>query len=81
VAHELGLEIPRQLSVVGFDDSATALRLWPVLTSVRLPVRDMGAIATDKLFGRQSNKRPSESEVTDIFPKLIIRESTAAPPE
>lgn len=81
VAHELGLEIPRDLSVVGFDDSATALRLWPVLTSVRLPVRDMGHLATDKLFGKLEKKRPAESEVTEVIPKLIIRESTAQPPK
>jgi LacI family transcriptional regulator len=79
VAHELGLEIPRQLSVVGFDDSATALRLWPLLTSVRLPVRDMGKMAADKLFVRLAKKRPAESDVTEVVPKLIIRESTAAP--
>jgi LacI family transcriptional regulator len=81
VAHELGLSIPHDLSVVGFDDSATALRLWPVLTSVRLPVRDMGRIATDKLFVRLEKKRPAESELTDVIPKLIIRESTAKPAE
>ena len=80
VAHELGLVIPRDLSVVGFDDSATALRLWPVLTSVRLPVRDMGRLATDKLFGRQAKKKPAEIEATEVIPKLIIRESTVAPP-
>jgi LacI family transcriptional regulator len=79
VAHELGLQIPRELSVVGFDDSATALRLWPVLTSVRLPVRDMGRLAADKLFGRVEKNRPVDSEVTEVVPKLIIRESTAPP--
>lgn len=81
VAHELGLSIPKDLSVVGYDDSATALRLWPVLTSVRLPVRDMGRLATEKLFGLHEKKRPSDSEVTEVVPKLIVRESTAAPSE
>jgi len=81
VAHELGLVIPRDLSVVGFDDSATALRLWPVLTSVRLPVRDMGKLATDKLFGRQEKKKTADAELTEVIPNLIIRESTAAPPK
>jgi len=80
VAHELGLAIPEQLSVIGFDDSATALRLWPVLTSVRLPVRDMGRLATDKLFARQAKKRPGDVETTEVMPKLIVRESTAPPP-
>ncbi len=81
VAHELGLEIPKQLSVVGFDDSATALRLWPVLTSVRLPVRDMGRMATDKLLGRQTKKRMPENDIAEVIPKLVVRESTAAPSE
>jgi LacI family transcriptional regulator len=80
VAHELGLDIPRDLSVVGFDDSATALRLWPMLTSVRLPIREMGKLATDKLFGRHAKKKSAESELTEVIPKLIIRESTSAPP-
>jgi LacI family transcriptional regulator len=79
VAHELGLEIPRELSVVGYDDSATALRLWPLLTSVRLPVRDMGRLAADKLFGRQEANQAGGGEATEIMPKLIIRESTAPP--
>ena len=79
VAHELGLEIPKELSVVGYDDSATALRLWPLLTSVRLPVRDMGRLAADKLFGRQEAKLSGGGEATEVVPKLIIRESTAPP--
>ncbi len=81
VAHELGLDIPKELSVVGFDDSATALRLWPVLTSVRLPVRDMGRLATERLFAMHEEKRAGEGEVTEVIPKLIVRESTAAPSE
>jgi LacI family transcriptional regulator len=79
VAHELGLEIPKELSVVGYDDSATALRLWPLLTSVRLPVRDMGRLAAEKLFGRQEAMLSGGSEAAEIVPKLIIRESTAPP--
>jgi LacI family transcriptional regulator len=79
VAHELGLEIPKELSVIGFDDSATSLRLWPVLTSVRLPVRDMGKLATVKLFARRAKKRPGEGEATEVMPKLVVRESTAPP--
>lgn len=77
VAHELGLSIPADLCVVGFDDSATAKQLWPPLTSVRLPVREMGKLAADKLFGRHEKKRQTEPEATDVIPKLIVRESTA----
>jgi LacI family transcriptional regulator len=76
-AHDMGLEIPRDLSVVGYDDSAIASRLWPVLTSVRLPIRDMGRMAADKLFHRSSDKRTGD--VTEVIPALIMRESTAPP--
>ncbi|GAA0547323.1 LacI family transcriptional regulator [Rhizomicrobium palustre] len=79
VAHELSISIPKDLSVIGFDDSTTAIQLWPPLTSVRLPVRDMGRLAIDKLFGKQEKKRPGAGDVAEIFPKLIPRESTAAP--
>lgn len=78
VAHELSLSIPKDLSVIGFDDSATAIQLWPPLSTVRLPVRDMGQLAADKLFGRQDKKAKPETEVTEVIPKLIARESTAA---
>lgn len=79
VAHELGISVPRDLSVIGFDNSATAEQLWPPLTSVRLPVRELGQMAAAKLFGKQEKKKHSEGEVTEVIPKLIIRESTAAP--
>ncbi len=79
VAHEMGLTIPKDLSVIGFDDSTTASQLWPPLTTVRLPVRDMGRKAADKLFATQEKKNGPEAGVTEVIPKLIIRESTAAP--
>jgi DNA-binding LacI/PurR family transcriptional regulator len=41
----------------------------------------MGQLATNKLFGRLSKTRPAEPELTEVIPKLIIRESTAAPCE
>jgi DNA-binding LacI/PurR family transcriptional regulator len=41
----------------------------------------MGKLATDKLFGRQAKKKSAEPELTEVIPKLIIRESTAAPSE
>jgi LacI family transcriptional regulator len=79
VAHAMGLDIPRELSVIGYDDSATAARLWPVLTSVRLPVRDMGRLAAEKLFGLKEKIHAGDGAVTEIFPKLMVRESTASP--
>lgn len=79
-ARDLGLEIPRDLSVVGFDDSPVASRMWPLLTSVRLPIRDMGRMAAEKLFHRRTEKRAQNDDATDVIPTLVVRESTAKPP-
>ena len=49
-AYQLGLTIPADLSVVGFDDSPLASRIWPSLTTIRLPIRDMGRLAASKLL-------------------------------
>jgi LacI family transcriptional regulator len=79
-AHDLGLEIPHQLSVVGYDDSPIATRLWPVLTSVRMPIRDMGRLAAEKLFHRRTERRAHNDDATEVIPALIVRESTAKVP-
>lgn len=49
-ATELGLNVPRDLSVAGFDDSALATRIRPALTTIRRPVRAMAGLATNKLI-------------------------------
>ncbi len=50
VAMRAGISIPRDLSVVGYDDSPLASRLWPSLTSVRRQTRDTGRIAATMLI-------------------------------
>ncbi|MEY3041736.1 MAG: hypothetical protein RLZZ174_818 [Pseudomonadota bacterium] len=52
VARELGISVPDQLSVVGFDDSMVAERTWPPLTTVRQPVQAMADALTRKLIGQ-----------------------------
>lgn len=76
-AHELGLAIPGQLSVVGFDDTPTASHIWPPLTTVRQPIDAMAAQAiwllTKTIRGQQL------PEVTQPFEcQLVLRASTAA---
>src|SRR5262249_56583100 len=46
-----GLSVPRDLSVIGFDDFQIASRLWPPLTTVRAPTRLTGQLAARKLLG------------------------------
>ena len=77
VAMRAGIDIPRQLSVVGFDDSPLASRLWPSLTSVRRHTRDTGRIAAAMLIQPESAVALSAAS---IRPLLIIRDS-ARPPE
>jgi len=74
-AYRLGLRIPEQLSVVGFDDSPIASRLWPSLTTVRLPIRDMGLRAAALLLHDPS---VAQNPVTFI-PHLVVRESCQPP--
>jgi LacI family transcriptional regulator len=73
-AHEAGLAIPRDISVVGFDDAPIASRLWPPMTSVRLPLRDMGRLAGEMLAPDLMRGRPPSH---DVQPELIVRASTA----
>jgi LacI family transcriptional regulator len=77
-AHELGIRIPEDLSIIGFDDAPIASRMWPAMTSVRLPVRDMGRVAAEKLFAKP--KEATKVSAGEFTPTLIERQSTAPPP-
>ena len=48
-AVSLGLAVPNDVEVVGFDDTATASHVWPPLTTVHWPTQEMGRLATTKL--------------------------------
>jgi LacI family transcriptional regulator len=55
-AHRLGLDVPGQLSVAGFDDTDLAAVVWPPLTTIRQPVRDLAYAATDLLLSGRSEQ-------------------------
>jgi LacI family transcriptional regulator len=76
VAMRAGIQIPQQLSVVGFDDSPLASRLWPPLTTVRRPTRDTGRLAASMLVNPAANVTLSAASVR---PHLIIRDSCQPP--
>lgn len=78
-ARDRGLDVPFDLSIVGFDDLPMASRVWPNLTTVRLPVRDMGRMAAEKLTARSRGLDPTALDQPEIIPSLVVRDSAAPP--
>ncbi len=75
---EKRLRIPKDISVIGFDDMPWLSLLTPPLTAVRQPTYEIGAQAARMLFARmQNNSLPVQTCV--LKPELIVRGSTAAP--
>lgn len=71
----LGVSVPNDVSVAGFDDVAVAELLFPSLTTARFPLAEMGREALD-LATRPAASRPRRKT---IAAQLMVRESTAAP--
>jgi len=83
VAHRQGLDVPRDLSVVGFDDTSAATTVWPELTTLHQPIAAMADAAIDILL-RTIRQRTDDSRVlTDhVLPhRLVMRDSVAHPPK
>lgn len=78
-ARDRGLDVPFDLSIVGFDDLPMASRVWPNLTTVRLPIRDMGRMAAEKLTASLRGLDPAALEQPEVSPSLVVRDSTAPP--
>jgi LacI family transcriptional regulator len=74
---ESGLSVPKDISVVGFDDIQGAAYNTPSLTTVRQPLVRMGAIAAEILLARIEGREEYPAQIA-IEPELIIRESTGA---
>jgi DNA-binding LacI/PurR family transcriptional regulator len=74
-ARRAGVPVPGRLSVIGFDDSAYLTAVEPQLTTVRQPVRAMGAAAV-KLLSEQINGHGVSGEELLLEPELIVRGST-----
>lgn len=80
-AHRLGLDLPADLAVTGFDDTILASNIWPPLTVVRQPVEEMAFRATQCLIaalGKPVEERVPTDEILDHA--IIERESTSLPP-
>jgi LacI family transcriptional regulator len=82
VAHRHGIDVPGDLTVCGFDDTAIATTIWPELTTIHQPIADMSRAALDRLAreirAQRSGQRLSPEHLLLDF-KLIRRQSDAAP--
>jgi LacI family transcriptional regulator len=82
VAHRLRLEVPADLTIVGFDDTPLATTIWPALTTIRQPVAAMARKAIEMLLeeirlrAAGSTLGPQQQIVSF---SLVKRESSAAP--
>ncbi len=80
VAHERGLRIPRDLSIAGFDDIPLASQIWPTLTTVRQPLREMAGLAAELLIQRLRS-RSGENLARIVESAIVLRASTGAAPQ
>ncbi len=74
---EVGLRVPRDVSVLGFDDVLIASTNNPPLTTIHQPLRGMGQAAASTLLGliRDDLPHPRPAFIT-VYPKLVVRKST-----
>jgi LacI family transcriptional regulator len=82
VAHRRGLDVPSDLTVCGFDDTALATTIWPELTTIHQPIADMSVAAMDMLVREVRAKRagqPVPPARIELEFQMIRRQSDSAP--
>jgi LacI family transcriptional regulator len=75
-----GLTCPDDVSVIGFDDFQIASSVWPPLTTVRTPTREIGRMAAEKLMGLASEGDEGHEAPPGTSPALVVRDSTDPAP-
>lgn len=78
-AQRADLDVPRDVSVIGFDDSSLMNCTNPALTTIRQPIEPMGRTAVDLLTTMISGAEVGSEEIL-FEPELVVRQSTAAAP-
>jgi LacI family transcriptional regulator len=76
-ARVLGIRVPDDLSIVAIHDAWTAEYAWPPLTTVRMPLYELGKRSMVAIFDRIRADAIEDIVVTDPTPELVLRESTA----
>lgn len=81
IAHRRGMDVPGDLTVCGFDDIALATTIWPELTTIQQPIKEMSRRAVELLVTLLRNKKAGEigEHRIQLGYKLIRRQSDSAP--
>jgi LacI family transcriptional regulator len=81
VAHRMGLDVPRDLSVVGFDDTIAGA-VWPLLTTIRQPISEIAATAIDVIVGNIRGRKAGQRAIPQnyLVAHTLIKRESAAPP-
>ena len=82
VAHRRSLDVPGDLSVVGFDDTPIATTVWPELTTIRQPIAAMAEAAINLLLHkiRRPKDRHAHQAVDHLVPYVLVKRDSVAPP-
>lgn len=78
-AQKMGINVPKALSIVGFDDLEMARHIHPALTTVHVPTAQMWRIVADRLIAALG-QLPVQSS-TEVEVELVVRESTGPVPK
>jgi LacI family transcriptional regulator len=76
--HARGVAVPAAVSITGFDDMEAASILVPALTTVRVPMHELGHAAAQQILARLDGE--AGAPVTELAVDLIVRGTTAPPP-
>ncbi len=81
VAHRLHLDVPKDLTIVGFDDTPLATTIWPALTTVRQPVAAMARKAVELLLEEIRLRRLGETlgPVQHVMNFTLVKRESSAP--
>jgi LacI family transcriptional regulator, galactose operon repressor len=77
--HRMGIRVPEELSIVGFDCSPTSEHVFPPITTIRQPIGELSAAAVRALVAQIEGKVIDFKTVFDT--ELVVRSSTAHPME
>ncbi len=76
-AHEQGIELPKALSIVGYDDTSLCDSARPTLTSINQPQKEMGRLAVEHLWSASHGENVGLQRI-ELKPSLHLRKSTIA---